>query len=476
MHFSKYNLIFDANEPNQHVILNPMSGSMDRFNADAVELLNKHEDPRAIDSFPDFFRYCQERGYLFQSASDEKKKLNEVEEESSEFYINEPLKIAIYVTFLCNLRCTYCFENSDYHSKTGVVQPEVIDNMFNAISKLQELRKIRGANNDKTVVTLFGGEPLLKRKEQLQAIKKILNLCKLNGYQVAIDTNGVHLGFYAKLLSQYNIDFIQVTLDGPEDIHDKRRIFADGSGSFLYIVESIDQALDEGLIINLRINVDEMNIMHLPDLADFIIQKGWLNKGVKVGINPVNEFGSEHECCLNQGGINTHKKLFEIMDEHPKTSFMSISTRLVRYFENIVDREGIPLPQTKYCSATVGSQFCLDLNGNIFNCCCMGCCNMENFRLGRFHPTFELNEDVLNNWTNRNILNLSSCKDCSLALICGGGCSRLVLNHIGDLKSEVVCPPMLNMDNLQILLDHYLPLILKNGALNYDKTSYNRRN
>ncbi|MCP4582479.1 MAG: hypothetical protein GY839_12785 [candidate division Zixibacteria bacterium] len=91
----------------------------------------------------------------------------------------------------------------------------------------------------------------------------------------------------------------------------------------------------------------------------------------------------------------------------------------------------------------------------------MNCCETEVFRLGRFYPTLDMDRQVLASWMNRDVLNLSPCKECALALVCGGGCSRLVLNHGMDFKKDVVCPPMLNMGDMQILMDYYIPLILK---------------
>lgn len=463
MYLSKYNLIFDTDEQNQHIILNPLSGAMDFFDSRAVELLNTYKNPALLEAFPEFFRYCVERGYAYQSISDEQTKLCEFEEKSSELYSREPLRVEIYVTFLCNLRCTYCFESSHLHNKKGVVQPDVIDSMFRTISDLNKLLN----NQLPPFIKLFGGEPLLKGRTHLEAIKRILDLCKEKDYRVAIITNGVHLGYYANMLSEYNIDYIQVTLDGPQKVHDQRRVFANGKGSFKYIVESIDRAIEKGLKIMIRVNVDEENIAFLPDLADFIIKKGWLEKGVTVGISPVNQFGSEHECCLEQVGMNTLEKLLEMKIQYKQTSFMSICCRLVEYFDHILEYGSLPFPKIKYCLATkgIGNQVSLDLFGNIFGCCCMNCCETENSNLGRFHPALELNENVLASWTNRSILTLPQCKECSLALVCGGGCTRLVLRHGKNLKSDVVCPPMVNMNSLQLLVNYYMPLILKKSIL-----------
>ncbi len=91
----------------------------------------------------------------------------------------------------------------------------------------------------------------------------------------------------------------------------------------------------------------------------------------------------------------------------------------------------------------------------------MNCGEAEVFRLGRFFPELLIDEGALRAWTARDVRRLPPCCECPLALLCGGGCSRLVANRGGDLAKDVVCPPMVNLADLQVLLDHYLPLILE---------------
>lgn len=91
----------------------------------------------------------------------------------------------------------------------------------------------------------------------------------------------------------------------------------------------------------------------------------------------------------------------------------------------------------------------------------MNCSEAEGFRLGRFFPTLELDRSVMTAWTNRDVQRLRACRECPLAMLCGGGCTRLVARNGGNLTDDVVCPPMVNLKDLQVLLDYYLPLIVE---------------
>jgi radical SAM protein with 4Fe4S-binding SPASM domain len=91
----------------------------------------------------------------------------------------------------------------------------------------------------------------------------------------------------------------------------------------------------------------------------------------------------------------------------------------------------------------------------------MNCSEAEGFRLGRYYPTLEIDRSVMTAWTSRDVLHLGPCSECPLALLCGGGCARLVARRSGDLTNDIVCPPIVNRKDLQVLLDYYLPLILE---------------
>ncbi len=365
MYASRHNLVFDTVKEDRHLILNPLSGAMDFFDSGAVHLLNGAHEPEAQRAWPEFFDYCKGRGYLYEAPSDENLRLKQVFEQAREFHDSEPLRVQIYPTFLCNLRCTSCFQSHKMHDRAAVVQPEVIESMFHAISVFQDIL----GKSQPPILSLFGGEPLIDRRNQREAIGRVLNLTREKGYRVRITTNGVHLGAYAKLLCEYPIDYIQVTLDGPREVHDRRRVFASGRGSFDRIVDSIDRAVAESLRIVIRVNIDRENVSLLPPLARFIRRKGWLDRGVVVAVSPVDEFVPETEWCAEQTKIDTLRKLLEIKREHEEMEFMSINYRLAQFFQYIVDNGMLPFPMIKYCPATMGNQISLDYVGNLFVCC-----------------------------------------------------------------------------------------------------------
>jgi len=61
------------------------------------------------------------------------------------------------------------------------------------------------------------------------------------------------------MLQNVNVDYIQITLDGIKDTHDKRRIKLNGEGTFERIVGNITTLVKRSFQVVIRINVDKRN-------------------------------------------------------------------------------------------------------------------------------------------------------------------------------------------------------------------------
>ena len=97
-----------------------------------------------------------------------------------------------FVVFLqgCALRCQYCHNPDTWleDKYTEVITPQKL------IEKIKRFKPYFGEDGG---VTFSGGEPLRQPKFLLECLK----LCKENGIHTALDTAGVGLGDYDKILS-----------------------------------------------------------------------------------------------------------------------------------------------------------------------------------------------------------------------------------------------------------------------------------
>jgi uncharacterized protein len=106
----------------------------------------------------------------------------------------------------------------------------------------------------------FGGEPLIHDSlvaDVTQTFRSIQSACQSNG-TVSVTTNGWYLKpKVAKRLDDAGVDIYQITLDGPEGIHDSQRVLSNGAPTYSRILENIDDLLSAtGAHVMIRINVD----------------------------------------------------------------------------------------------------------------------------------------------------------------------------------------------------------------------------
>ncbi len=109
--------------------------------------------------------------------------------------------LRISVTDRCNLRCQYCMPEADY---VWVRREEILT--FEEIVELADI--FTGLGVDK--VRLTGGEPLLRRD-----LDQLIRVLARNGRirDLALTTNGILLGGYARALREGGLQRVTVSLD-----------------------------------------------------------------------------------------------------------------------------------------------------------------------------------------------------------------------------------------------------------------------
>jgi len=164
----------------------------------------------------------------------------------------------IMPTAYCNMACSYCgqehFKSSTRMQKTAQRVEEVIADPIT--------RHVR--------VTWFGGEPMLALGVIRELSQRFLAAAGQHGkvYSAGMPTNGSLLTerTLKVLREDCALDSIEVTLDGPPEVHDRRRLKRNGSGSFHQITSVLRDHLPPGLNLTIRVNIDSENEDSVPEL------------------------------------------------------------------------------------------------------------------------------------------------------------------------------------------------------------------
>ncbi|MGL5713565.1 MAG: radical SAM protein [Paraclostridium sp.] len=144
--------------------------------------------------------------------------------------------LSIEMTEKCNLRCKYCI----YHEEQGGFRTFGKEDItFDVIKKAIDLLAI--SSEKEVYVSFYGGEPLLK----FDLIKQSIEYCKekLVGKKIHhnMTTNATLITKeIADYLSSIDNYFTTISLDGPELIHNRNRVFVDGTGSFEKVMKGLE--------------------------------------------------------------------------------------------------------------------------------------------------------------------------------------------------------------------------------------------
>jgi uncharacterized protein len=86
------------------------------------------------------------------------------------------------------------------------------------------------------------------------------------------------------------LDAIEVTLDGPPEVHDRRRLKRNGSGSFHQITSALRDHLPDGLNLTIRVNIDSENE---DSVADLIEELARIPLKASLALMPVHFWGND---------------------------------------------------------------------------------------------------------------------------------------------------------------------------------------
>ena len=436
--FSRYNVLIA--EDQDVAIYNSLTNAMavmsceeysllERFVADGVDLLN---DPQERD----FLDRCLINNFLIPADVDERERIKEKVDELKAG--RNALTLTILPTLSCNFNCNYCFE--------GVDKKSVMMNAQTQNSIVTWLKR-NSAELQKVNVTWFGGEPTLGLDVIRSLSKRMMDYCQEKdiAYNASIITNGSMLTTETmQVFKECRISWIQITLDGPRDVHDKVRYFKrDNKGSFDTIMENVRgfQATTP-VRTTFRVNVDSRNENQCYQMIDEVADELKGVKNISMYFAPIHASTS----------LCKHISAFTLEALH----YAEIETKLIEY----ANKKGlcsISLPPhlMGMCGAAKENGLVVGPNGDVHKC--WETVSMDSYKIGNLNdPDFNLYE-AGKAWTTWSPFAEKECLDCRIMPNCMGMCTYRFLfkeNYSGN-SALTPCP------SIKFDLENRLRLYLK---------------
>lgn len=167
-------------------------------------------------------------------------------------------KYTILTTTDCNARCFYCYEKG---YKKYPMSKETAGRTAEFIKE--------NCGEQKVHIGWFGGEPLYNP----EAIDIICSKLQASGikYQSSMISNGYLFDdqMIEKAVNVWNLQRVQITLDGTEEVYNRSKAFIYQEGSaYQRVLANIKRLLEAGIYVVIRMNMDLKNAEDLLKLTD----------------------------------------------------------------------------------------------------------------------------------------------------------------------------------------------------------------
>ena len=307
----------------------------------------------------------------------------------------------------CNMACTYCYQGSN--KPANRMSKEV------ALAAVDLLA--RQATNGRAAIYFYGGEPLLN----WECVRATIEYAtKVFGHKVRfwLMTNGV-------LLTAERIEYlaavgasIALSVDGPPELHDRHRKFADGRETHAIVVSNLKQAVELGCDVTAEVTLTKQHISIWPEIMRYILQLGVKD----ITVNPL-ETEDPVQAFVGQDWrrlADTYEQVALAGEQLP--SFLQ------RYLDRVTDG------RREYYRCEAGqTKFFIAPDGRIFPCpgfYYLGAGEMEMGHIEQGIDT-QQQERIMATHVDR----VPACRECWARYFCGGPCIYKAAKDDGDLRS-----------------------------------------
>ncbi|MFY1633380.1 radical SAM protein [Solwaraspora sp. WMMB335] len=204
-------------------------------------------------------------------------------------------QFVVMPTAYCNMGCGYCGQR---HRRDAPATRTVRHR--DAVAARVE-RAMAGGDHDSVLVRWFGGEPLMGYAVLRDLSARFVAAADRHqvAYSALLVTNGALLDA-RKLRSLHldcRVDQLEITIDGPQQVHERSRPLNSGQGSYDRITAALRAMLDDtdlaGLRATVRSNIGLHNAGQATEFATAMRDAGLADPRIRFYPSPVHSWGND---------------------------------------------------------------------------------------------------------------------------------------------------------------------------------------
>ena len=261
--------------------------------------------------------------------------------------------LAFVPTYACNFRCPYCYEQ-DRIALGGRMGEEVMD----AVMRFVEARHERYGFTTLSV-QWYGGDPSLALEQVGELSARLIDWCDAQGiaYDAIMLSNANVIGpAEADLMAACRIRLVFLTIDGPEGVHNQRRVAGNGTNSYERTLQAARLLRERGVELIASMNVDRITWPLFAETRDKLLAE----EGIVVNAGRLCDYGHTY------GTPPFAPPTFDLFTHE------EFCRERVRLFESephtASELRALLAPIDQFCTGQSGDYYVIDFRGDVFSC------------------------------------------------------------------------------------------------------------
>ncbi len=346
----------------------------------------------------------------------------------------EPVPVrnmSLFLTQSCNLKCVYCYGDVGKYGAGGNMDEKTA---MQAVDWLLE----QSGEIKKLHIAFFGGEPFLN----FTLMKAVVEYAEKRVEEVEKKVK-FHTTTNATLLDDEIIAFLKehrisvtISLDGPKDIHDAQRPYANGEGSYDSTVPKIKKLLE--VLPNIRGHAVIVGNTDPKPVKDALQEIGF----VEVSISHASESLFKGDPDITKSARDTHF-LLQSLEQEAETWIHLTKSRDSEALMILMARSGLypalislqhNIIRNYACGAGQGL-VAVSSSGNVY--LCHRFVGRDEYKLGSVFAK-SLNRDQ---YQKSPVTSSEICSTCFARYYCAGGCKHDNAASCGSITTppEDIC-------------------------------------
>ena len=378
--------------------------------------------------------------------------------------ISKPLRFNMMfkpIGSVCNINCNYCYylDKAKMYSDNSVISLDLIEKIIKEYIQIND--------NEQIVFDWHGGEPLLLGLDYFKKIVELQNRFKANKQIFnTIQTNATLLnGDFAKFFKDNNF-LVGISIDGPQDIHDRYRKDKGDNPTFVRVMNGIELLHRYNVDFNTLTTISKAGEGRGLEVYQFMKSIGSHFMQFMPVLEYVNPYDNsivspdEKNSVLTSWSVNPleyGKFMCDIFNYWVKHD-------VGNYFVNLFDSSlanycGLN-PGTCVYSETCGSNAVVEHNGDVYPCDHFV---YPQYKIGNLNDSSLqeiMSSDKITRFgiDKRNSLPMK-CLKCKYFTVCHGECPK---HRFGDSGLNSLC------EGLYYFYSHVEPYMLKMKSLLFE--------